>query len=137
MAIIRTYSDLSALDTFDDRYNYLKLGGGVGSETFGHSRHLNQSFYKSYEWNDVRRHVILRDNACDLGLDGFDIHEEVIVHHMNPMSVKDIIERERWILDPEYLITTKHGTHNAIHYGTESLPRPVYTERTPNDTKLW
>lgn len=133
----RTYHELSQLKTFDEKFAYLRLEGGVGRSTFGFDRHINQRFYTSREWKDIRRHVILRDQGCDLGIVGHEIYISPLIHHMNPMDANDIIHGEDWILDPEYLITTKHDTHNAIHYGLESLAPRVVTERSPNDTKLW
>lgn len=133
----KRYSELINHETYEDRLNYLKLGGGVGRSTFGFDRHINQQFYASREWNRVRRHVILRDNSCDLGIPGYDIHEGLLIHHMNPMSVDDIVHQENWILDPEFLITTTHTTHNCIHYGVDNPYPKVVLERTPNDTKLW
>lgn len=137
MTIIRSYSELSFLKTFEDRFDYLKLGGGVGRATFGFDRHINQKFYMSIEWEEVRQHVIVRDVGCDLGIEGYEIHINPLIHHMNPMTVDDIIHREDWILDPEYLILTTTRTHNDIHFGTEKRYPRVVTERTPSDTKLW
>lgn len=134
----KTYSELVQYDLFEDRFDYLKLGGGVGKETFGFDRYLNQLFYRSREWKDVRSYVITRDQGCDLGVVGYEIHVNLLVHHMNPMISSDIIHGEDWILDPEYLITTSHNTHNAIHYGDRNLLIPkVVTERSPRDTTLW
>lgn len=134
---IRTYSELSRLSTFDDRFKYLALRGGVGDRTFGFDRYINQMFYASAEWKRVRQHVILRDNGCDLGLEGYEIHNRLYVHHMNPMEVEDIADGDSRNLDPEFLITTTHRTHNAIHYGDEGqLPKPI-VERRRGDTKLW
>lgn len=133
----KTYSDLVRLDSFEERFEYLKLGGGVGRSTFGFDRHINQRFYTSREWHDVRDYVIFRDEGCDLGVPGYEIHVKPLIHHMNPMVVDDIIHGETWILDPEFLITTTHHTHNAIHYGGENSYPKVVTERTPRDTKLW
>lgn len=134
---IRTYSELCRLHTFEDRFEYLKLGGGVGRSTFGFDRYVNQRFYMSREWQRVRRQVILRDEGCDLGIIGYEIHHGPLIHHMNPMKVDDIVHGEEWILDPEYLITTTHNTHNAIHYGSSMLIPKVVTERQPGDTRLW
>lgn len=133
----RRYSELKRLRTFEERFEYLKLGGIVGDSTFGFDRWLNQAFYKSREWQDARSVVIARDYGCDLGISGYEIHSGLIVHHMNPMSMDDISHGEDWIIDPEFLITTSLTTHNAIHYGDESLlPRgPIV--RKPGDTKLW
>ena len=137
MTRIRRYSELKQFETFDDRYAYLQLGGHVGHETFGFDRHLNQQFYASWEWKRVRGFVIVRDNGCDLGVPGYEIHSDILIHHLNPMVSDDIIHGEEWILDPEYLVTTTQRTHNAIHYGDASLlPKPIVA-RTPGDTKLW
>lgn len=133
----RTYSELRRLDTFEDRLEYLRLGGGVGRSTFGFDRYINQQFYTSQEWQDIRRHVLLRDDGCDLGVVGYEIQTSPLIHHMNPMNVDDILHKEDWILDPEYLITTTHDTHNAIHYGSVTPYPKVVTQRTPHDTKLW
>lgn len=135
--LIKTYSELSKLQTFDDRFDYLRLGGSVGQATFGFDRYINQQFYTSRQWKDVRNHVIVRDNGCDLGVIGYEIHVGILIHHINPMVPDDIIHAEEWVLDPEFLITTTHNTHNAIHYGDKSLIPKVVTERTPGDTKLW
>lgn len=135
--IVRTYSKLILLPTFEERFRYLKLGGIVGKETFGVDRYLNQVLYRSDEWKRVRRDVIIRDNGCDLGMDGFDVHGRIIVHHMNPITIEDIEQRREHIFDPEYLIATSHNTHNAIHYGDESLLILAPIERTKNDTCPW
>lgn len=133
----RTYSDLIKLPTFEERFNYLKLRGVVGLETFGHDRYMNQRFYTSRQWRDIRDHVIARDEGKDLALPGYEIHDKIIIHHMNPMTPEEIEHGDADILDPEFLITTTHRTHNAIHYGDERhLPKP-FTERHPGDTKLW
>lgn len=137
METTRTYTELSKLETFEDRYKYLRLGGNVGEETFGFDRFLNQTFYKSPEWKKVRDYVILRDNGCDLGIPGREIHGKVLIHHMNPIGAKDILNRTEYLLDPEYLITTVHDTHNAIHYGDESLLPQEPIVRTKNDTCPW
>lgn len=134
---IRTYSDLIKLPTFEDRYRYLRLGGRVGEETFGFERYLNQSFYKSKEWKKVRDEVIVRDNGCDLGIEDREIYGKIIVHHMNPISIEDIIHRSEYLLNPEYLISTVKNTHDAIHYGDESLLITMPIERTKNDTCPW
>lgn len=133
----RCYSELVRLDSFEDRFVYLKLAGEVGNSTFGFDRHLNQSFYLSKEWKDVRDYVLIRDNGCDLGVDGRDIFHRPVVHHVNPMTADDILHGNTWVLDPEYLITTCHDTHNAIHYGDLSQVQSIFVERKPNDTKLW
>lgn len=134
----KTYSGLSCLRTFEERYQYLKLGGSVGAETFGYDRYLNQDFYKSVLWRRVRDHVIARDFGCDLGVEGYEIHDQIYVHHMNPMTPEDIKQSNLDILDPEYLISVTHKTHNAIHYGDEKLlRRNQLVVRVPGDTKLW
>lgn len=137
MTRVRSYSELSRLETWEDRFEYLKLEGGVGRSTFGFDRHINQRFYTSNEWKSVRQFVIFRDEGCDLGVPGFEIHVKPLIHHMNPMGVEDILHNETWILDPDYLITTTHNTHNAIHYGGDNPYPKVVTERSPRDTKLW
>lgn len=134
---IRTYSELMRISTFEDRYEYLALRGEVGSSTFGFDRYLNQSFYASYSWRNIRSYVILRDHACDLGVKGYEIHDRVYIHHMNPMSIEDLIHGNEEVVDPEFLITTTHRTHNAIHYGNKNLLPKAYVPRRPNDTKLW
>lgn len=134
---IRTYSELRQIQIFDDRFEYLKLGGGVGRSTFGFDRYLNQKFYKSREWKDIRHFVIARDNGCDLGIPGYEIHVDLCIHHMNPIGIDDIANKIDDVLNPEYLITTTHYTHNAIHYGVEKLTPKVVTKRSPGDTKLW
>lgn len=133
----KRYSELVRYRSFEDRFEYLKLGGTVGRSTFGFDRHINQQFYRSREWKDVRDAVIVRDNGCDLGVIGFEIHGELLIHHVNPMISDDIIHGESWILDPEYLITTNQTTHNAIHFGDISLIPKPFVPRTPGDTKLW
>jgi hypothetical protein len=137
MTSIRRYSELSRLDTFDERFEYLRLGGGVGRSTFGFDRYINQQFYSSREWKSARDYVIYRDNGCDLGVPGYEIHTELLIHHMNPMDVDDILHGEDWILDPEFLITTTQATHNDIHYGKRTSYPKVVTERAPGDTRLW
>lgn len=137
MTIIRTYSELAKLETFDERFEYLKLGGGVGQSTFGFDRYINQRFYSSREWKDAKNYVIYRDSGCDLGIPGYEIHVSPLIHHMNPMTVDDIVHGEDWILDPEFLITTTHRTHNEIHYGVKSRSPRTVTERSPGDTRLW
>ncbi len=135
--MIRTYSDLFRLNTFEDRYQYLKLNGSIGEETFGFDRFINQNFYKSPEWKAVRDFVIVRDNGCDLGVEGYEIRGKIFIHHMNPILPKDIETRSEFLLDPEYLISTTHPTHNAIHYGDESLLIQAPIERSKNDTCPW
>ena len=137
MKIIRTYSELITLPTFEERFNYLKLKGQVGKDTFGFDRWLNQIFYRDPEWKSVRDYVIVRDNGCDLGVDGYEINGRILVHHMNPISKEDILERSKYLLDPEFLISTIHNTHNAIHYGDKNLLMTAPIERSPNDTCPW
>ena len=135
---MRTYSELVTLLTFEERFEYLKLDGQVGEDTFGFDRYLNQRFYRSEEWKQVRREVIVRDNGCDLAIPDREIFGRIIVHHMNPISVSDIDGNEKYILDPEFLITTFKLTHDAIHFGDESLliaTEPVV--RTRDDTCPW
>lgn len=134
---IRTYSELIQIPTFEERYEYLKLDGSVGTPTFGFDRYLNQRFYTSSEWKRVRNNIIARDLGLDLGVVGYDIRDRIIVHHMNPMIVNDLVDFNSAVLNPEYLITTCHQTHNAIHYGDSSLLPSLPVERAPGDTKLW
>lgn len=134
---IRTYSELILLPSFQERYEYLKLDGIVGEDTFGFDRYLNQQFYRSAEWKRIRDLVIVRDNGCDLGIDGYFIQGRVYIHHMNPISQKDIISKTSLLVDPEYLICVSYDTHNAIHYGDEKLLRRDPIERRPNDTCPW
>jgi hypothetical protein len=135
--MIRTYSDLSQLQTFEERYRYLKLNGRLGEITFGFDRWVNQLFYKSQEWKSIRNYVITRDNGCDLGIPGYEIYSGLLVHHMNPMTAEDVKSGKEGILDPNFLVTTSLQTHNAIHYGNISLlPRGPITRKL-GDTKLW
>ena len=135
--MIRTYSELIKLKTFKDRFEYLKLDGIVGEETFGFDRYMNQIFYKSREWTSVRRAVIIRDNGCDLGVEGYEIHGKILIHHMNPINLSDIAHKTDELLNPDYLITTVLSTHNAIHYGDASLLPALPIERRANDTCPW
>lgn len=135
--IIRTYSELIALPTFKERYEYLKLGGKVGKETFGFDRYLNQTFYKTKEWLKIRDAVIIRDSGCDLADLDREIYGRILVHHMNPIKIEDIINQTKFLLDPEYLICTSKITHDAIHYGDESLLLTDLVERAKNDTCPW
>lgn len=135
--MIRTYSELIKFDTFMDRYQYLRLDGKVGEETFGFDRWLNQLFYKDPEWLSIRNEVIIRDNGCDLGIADREVHSRILVHHMNPISREDILARSEFLLDPEYLICTSKTTHDAIHYGDENLLMGEPIERTRNDTCPW
>jgi hypothetical protein len=137
MTITRTYSELCKFDTFDERFDYLKLHGEVGYSTFGFDRYINQQFYASNEWKQAREYVIWRDNGCDLGIPGYEIFRGLFIHHINPMVVDDIIHQEEWVINPEYLITTTQKTHNAIHYGNKSLLPKVVMARIPGDTMLW
>ena len=134
---MRTYSELSKLKTFKERFEYLKLDGLIGEETFGWDRYLNQVFYKSPEWRSTRDKIIVRDNGRDLGVEGYDIFGKIIIHHMNPMSLGDIANRNPDIFNPEYLICVSHETHNAIHYGDANQLSLGPIERTANDTCPW
>ena len=134
---VRTYSGLRQLSTFEDRFDYLALNGGVGHSTFGHDRYLNQRFYGSTEWRHARRDVISRDNGNDLGLEDYPIYDKPVVHHIIPMEPEDFENGNPLILDLDNLILVSHETHNAIHFGSRALLREAYVERTPNDTKLW
>ena len=134
---IKTYAELIQLDTFKDRFEYLKLNGRVGEETFGFDRYINQIFYQSQEWKRIRDKVIIRDNGCDLGFDGYEIRGKIMIHHMNPISIEDIRTSSDFLLNPEYLICTTHATHNAIHYGDENLLGMSLVERRKNDTCPW
>lgn len=134
---IRCYSELIEIPTFEERFRYLQLNGSVGKDTFGFDRYLNQAFYQSKEWKRVRDFVILRDNGCDLGVDGYTIYSKVLIHHMNPITAKDIATMSNYLMNPEYLICVSHTTHNAIHYGDESLIPKGPIVRTPNDTCPW
>ena len=135
--VIRTYSELIAFPTFEERYRYLKLDGRVGEDTFGFDRYLNQMLYTSKEWRDIRDYVIVRDNGCDLGIPDREIHSRILVHHMNPIRQEDILRRSKFLLDPEYLICTIKNTHDAIHYGDESSLILAPPERSRNDTCPW
>lgn len=138
MTNIKTYSELITLPTFRERFRYLKIGGRVGEETFGLDRKINQYFYqRSDEWKSIRNYVIVRDNGCDLGIEGYDIYSHIIIHHINPITVEDIRMSSDYLLDPEFLICTSLNTHNAIHYGDESLLYTSLIERTKNDTCPW
>lgn len=134
---ILTYTELSRFNTFEQRFEYLRLRGSVGRSTFGFDRYINQKFYRSTEWKNVRDFVIVRDDGCDLGVPGYEIHSSILIHHINPISVEDVVHGEDWIFDSEYLITTTHTTHNAIHYSDESLLPKIVVSRESGDTKLW
>ena len=137
MKNIKTYSELITIPTFEERFEYLKLDGQVGVETFGFNRYLNQVFYKSDEWLSIRDYVITRDNGCDLGMEGYEIYGRILIHHINPITKDDIIQRSRILLDPENLITTVKRTHDAIHYGDSNLLIKAPIERRKNDTCPW
>lgn len=134
----KCYTELKKLKTFEERFRYLKLGGKIGIETFGFDRYLNQVFYTSPEWRTIRNQVIVRDNGGDMGLEDYPINGRILVHHMNPITVQDILERKSSILNPEYLICVGHDTHNALHYADENYIRTkTFEERKPGDTTLW
>lgn len=137
MTTIKTYSELVMLPTFMERYRYLRLKGNVGIDTFGFERYLNQNFYRSAEWKRIRDHVIVRDNGCDLGIEDRMIPGKILIHHMNPITEKDIVYQTDFLMDPEFLICVSHKTHNAIHYGDENLLIPELVVRTKNDTCPW
>ena len=134
----KSYRELSALPTFEERFRYLQLHGTVGKDTFGFDRIFNQMFYtRSAEWKRIRNRVIIRDNGCDLGIEGYDIYGRIIIHHMNPITLDDIENATDFLLNPDYLICVSHDTHNAIHYGNENLLPKVPIERCRNDTCPW
>lgn len=135
--IDKRYSELIRLKTFDERFEYLKLPGVVGLTTFGYDRFLNQRFYRSLEWRRIRDIVIIRDNGCDLGFPGFEIYSKILIHHMNPINIKDIYEFNNKILDPEFLICVSPETHQAIHYSDKTKLYRLPPERHRGDTKLW
>lgn len=137
MKIIRSYSELRRLNTFKERFDYLRIGGVVGESTFGFDRYLNQQFYRSPEWKDARRQVIIRDNGCDLGIEDREILDRIYIHHLNPIAVEDVVNRDPIIFNPEYLICCSFDTHQAIHFGDEGLLTLVPKERTPGDTCPW
>ena len=134
---IRTYSELILLPTFEERFKYLQLNGRVGDDTFGFDRYINQNFYKSAEWKRIRDKIIIRDNGCDLALEGYEIYGRILIHHMNPITVKDVELSTEYLMNPEYLICVTHNTHNAIHYGDEKLLMKGPVVRTKNDTCPW
>lgn len=136
MRKIRTYSELISLPTFKERFEYLRLQGEVGQDTFGYDRYLNQNFYRNPVWRQLRSKIILRDNACDLAVPDLEIYSKIIIHHMNPITKDDILQHSEDIINPEYLICTSFDTHNAIHYGIYRQPQ-YPQERTPNDTCPW
>ena len=135
--MIRSSSELSKFQSYEERFRYLKLDGDVGKETFGFDRYLNQVFYRSQKWKKIRDMVIIRDNGCDLGIEGYEIYGRIIIHHMNPITIDDIERESEFLLNPEFLISTVHNTHNAIHYGDESMLITAPVERTKNDTYPW
>lgn len=135
--LYRTYGELSLIEDYEERFDYLRIGGEVGGRTFGADRHLNQSFYRSREWKDLRQYIIARDNGCDMGHSDFPILGQIIVHHINPLSAEEVTRGGESLFDPNNLVCVSHATHNAIHYGDkEMLPKP-YLERQSGDTKLW
>ena len=134
---IKTYSELIEFPTFEERFQYLKLGGIIGETTFGFDRFLNQRFYKSRQWLRYRDYVIIRDDGCDLGISDRLIGNRILVHHLNPITIDDIVSLNPIAIDPEYLITISLNTHNAVHYGDETLLLKDHIERQPGDTKLW
>lgn len=133
----KTYSELIAIPTYEDRFRYLQLQGAVGKDTFGYDRYLNQVLYNSQEWKRFRNEIIIRDNGCDLAFEGYDIHGRILVHHINPITVDDVVNRNPLVFDPENVICVTHNTHNAIHYGDESLLITAPIERTRHDTCPW
>ena len=137
MISTRSYAELSRLSSFEERFEYLKLSGTVGESTFGFDRYLNQQFYLSPEWRAIRDRVIARDLGCDLGVEGFEVHGRILIHHINPITVDDIVNRNPKVFDPENLILTSHNTHNAIHYGDEDLLIRAPIERSKYDTCPW
>ena len=134
---IKTYSELILLPTFEERFKYLQLNGRVGDDTFGFDRYINQNFYKSAEWKRIRDQIIIRDNGCDLALEGYEIYGRILIHHMNPITVKDVELSTEYLMNPEYLICVTHNTHNAIHYGDEKLLMKDPVVRIKNDTCPW
>lgn len=134
---IRTYSELITIPTFEERFEYLQLKGSVGKDTFGYDRHLNQVLYRSPEWKRLRNQIIIRDGGCDLACDGYDIYGKVLIHHLNPITVEDVLTRSRKVFDPDNLVCVSHSTHNAIHYGDVDLLVTGPIIRTKNDTCPW
>lgn len=137
MTSIKTYSELIKLPTFEERFRYLKLDGVVGEETFGFDRYLNQAFYQSPEWRSLRNSIIIRDNGCDLGIPDRELNSRIYIHHMNPITKEDILAMNEYVMNPEYLICVSKTTHDAIHYGDESLLITAPIERRKNDTCPW
>lgn len=135
---IKSYDELKAIDNFEDRLRYLMLFGDVAVDTFGYQRYLNQILYKCYEWRNLRPYIITRDNGCDLACDGYDIYGNVLIHHINPITAEDVLQRRPIVFDPNNLVTTTLNTHNIIHYGSESdIDLLFYKERSANDTAPW
>lgn len=134
---IRTYSELITIPTFEERYNYLKLNGIVGKETFGYDRYLNQLLYRSSDWRSFRDRIIIRDNGCDLACEGFELQYRIIIHHIDPITVEDILNKHPKVFDPENVISTSHNTHLAIHYGDKNLISIAPIDRYKNDTCPW
>ena len=134
---IRTYSELITIPTFEERFEYLQLKGSVGKDTFGYDRYLNQVLYRSPEWKRLRNQIIIRDGGCDLACDGYDIYDKVLIHHLNPITVEDVLTRSRKVFDPDNLVCVTHNTHNAIHYGDSDLLVTGVITRTKNDTCPW
>ena len=134
---IRTYSELITIPTFEERFEYLQLKGSVGKDTFGYDRYLNQVLYRSPEWKRLRNQIIIRDAGCDLACDGYDIYDKVLIHHLNPITVEDVLARSRKVFDPDNLVCVSHNTHNAIHYGDVDLLVTGPIIRTKNDTCPW
>ena len=134
---IKTYSELITIPTFEERFEYLQLKGSVGKDTFGYDRHLNQVLYRSPEWKRLRNQIIIRDCGCDLACEGYDIHSKVLIHHLNPITVEDVLARSRKVFDPDNLVCVSHNTHNAIHYGDVDLLAIGPIIRTKNDTCPW
>ena len=134
---IKTYSELITIPTFEERFEYLQLKGSVGKDTFGYDRHLNQVLYRSPEWKRLRNQIIIRDCGCDLACEGYDIHSKVLIHHLNPITVEDVLARSRKVFDPDNLVCVSHNTHNAIHYGDVDLLATGPIIRTKNDTCPW
>ena len=134
---IRTYSELITIPTFEERFEYLQLKGSVGKDTFGYDRYLNQVLYRSPEWKRLRNQIIIRDDGCDLACDGYDVYGKVLIHHLNPITVEDVLTRSRKVFDPDNLVCVSHNTHNAIHYGNVDLLVTGPIIRTKNDTCPW
>ena len=135
--MLRTYSELLTIPTYEERFDYLNLNGVVGKDTFGFNRYLNQAFYQSEEWKRLRNHIIVRDSGCDMAMDGYEIKGSIYIHHLNPITVEDVLNRSPDIINPEFLVCVSYNTHNAIHYGNKELLPKGPTVRTPNDTCPW